>query len=526
MPRNQDGGPRLVTARLALAGLVVGLAVGLKVPNHFLAIAIALAAMSGWTSWPQRLRAAAVVAIGAAVGAAATALPWALRMQSEFGNPFFPLYGSGETALQFTRDLRVEPSVIGHAFERLATWVTSGGPNVDSTDLRAMMLAALALVSCTAPLLGRPSRAGEVRLDERRFGAFFVWGLVLWVLAGGVDRHAVALHLLIGPAIVVCCRCLLPGRLAVACVTLLVVASLLTVRPPDRGRQAWSRSWFDVQPSSALPLGATYVLIPRGGPLGFLPEAFPAGSVFVQGTFSTFVPPGSVLDQRARAVIADGPPDRTFAIVNAPPDGRALRCVKGLGLGFAVPCLPFHTGVGPMVACPLVRRPRGGDRGAPVLSPGPWTSPGWPGDGSLVVDEGWSYPEAWGRWAVGPRSTLHFKSSVPGPAVLEVLGYGFVGAAMPPLEIGVYVDGRHATDWRFAGEHDRAETTRTVCVPARASDDRIGIELRADSPRSPASVGQGPDHRPLTMGIHALRLRAAALGECPDRGAGASSPAT
>jgi len=105
----------------------------------------------------------------------------------------------------------------------------------------------------------------------------------------------------------------------------------------------------------ALQRPATYVLLSRtGAPLGFLAPFFPEGSTFVQYNFAAFVPPGSILERRARTILAGAHPDRTFVIMDGPPDDEAARVVRGLGFRLEAPCLPIGTALRAMTACPLL----------------------------------------------------------------------------------------------------------------------------------------------------------------------------
>jgi hypothetical protein len=511
LPRGGEDAGRTTTRRLAFAGLAMGFSVGLKLTNYFFALALAVAVALGWTSWRERVRALVSVGVGGAVGAVAAALPWALRMEQDFGNPLFPLFGRGETILTDARDVRFQPTGVLHALTYPWRWATGVAvtTEVPFTDVR--VLALLALVALVA-VDGAMRRRGGRDVGAGRLAAFLASGAVFWLLSSGLHRHAMALDLLVGPAIVLCWRRLLPARPAVVASAALAAVALVTVRPPDWGRQAWTSTWFDVTFPEALQSPATVVLIPRSGaPLGFLAERFPEGSTFVQSGFPTFVPPGSVLDHRAHAILAAAPAGRTFVVADAAPDAETRRVVRGLGFALETPCLPIHTSLREMTACPLVRWSGATSDG--LLLPDTWWSPG-DDDGAVLLDEGWSEAEAWGRWAVGPRSTLRLRPAPRGtaPSVLELVGHAFVGDALPPLTVDVVVDGRPATRWRLAGDADRAEATRSVCFPA--GGDSVTVELRADAPRSPASVGQSADARPLTFGLRRLRLRAAAAGEC------------
>jgi hypothetical protein len=357
LPPDGDEDPRSRTRRLAFAGATMGFALGLKLTNLFLAAAFASAVLVGWASWRERLRAGLAAGVGGGLGVLASALPWALRMQREFGHPLFPLFGVGQSAVEGARDLRYQPTGVLHALSYPWKWATGGGVSSELpfTDIRPLLLVVLAVTVCVTLLAASRAADGEIRVGERRLATFLGTGTGLWLAQSGLHRHAMPLDVLVGPAIVVCCRRLVGGRLAIVASAAVACAALATVRPPDWGHQGWSRTWFDVVLPPALQRPATYVLLSRSGaPLGFLAPFFPEGSVFVQHDFATFVPPGSVLDRRAWAILADTHPGRTFLIVDAPPDDEAARVVRALGFDLAAPCLPIRTALRAMTACPLL----------------------------------------------------------------------------------------------------------------------------------------------------------------------------
>ncbi len=67
LPLDGDG-PRSRTRRLAFAGAMMGVAVGLKLTNSFLAAAFGCAVLVGWTSWRERLRAGLAASVGGGLG--------------------------------------------------------------------------------------------------------------------------------------------------------------------------------------------------------------------------------------------------------------------------------------------------------------------------------------------------------------------------------------------------------------------------------------------------------------------------
>jgi hypothetical protein len=270
----------------------------------------------------------------------------------------FPLFGTGESAVEGARDLRYRPTGVLHALSYPWKWATGAAVSSELpfTDIRPLLLVVLAVATCAALLAASRATDGDTRIGERRLATFLVVGSALWLATSGLQRHAMPLDVLVGPAIVVCWRRLVGGRLAIVGSAAVACAALATVRPPDWGHQGWSRTWFDVVLPPSLERPATYVLLSRtGAPLGFIAPFFPAGSVFVQYNFAAFVPPGSVLDRRARMILGDARSDPTYLILDAAPDREVTRVARDLGFDLAGPCLPIHTALRAMRACPLLR---------------------------------------------------------------------------------------------------------------------------------------------------------------------------
>jgi hypothetical protein len=488
-------------ARLALAGLVMGIAVGLKLTNLFLVVGFVCATLVGWPSWRDRIRAAIGVGLGGVVGAVAMALPWAIRMYREFGHPLFPMYGSGETIARW-RDVRFQPDGVVAALAYPWRWATgvAVSSEIPFTDVRPILLVAAAACAVAAWRVPRPVSAGEADARARVVTFLFV-GTAVWLAVSGLHRFALPLDLLVGPALVLCCRRLLPVRGAIVASVCLVVVALVTMRPADWGRREWTRTWFDVALPKVLETPATYVLLGRSGaPLGWVVPSFPSGSVFVHGAYAKFVAPESVLARRARAIFDAAPADRTFALIDAPPDVSAAAAMRALGFDVAMPCRRVRSTFRPIAACPLRRAARSLTDMTPRLEPERWASPGWPGDGSLLLGAGWSAPQRWGRWAVGPRAMLRFRTAPPHAWIFEVVGHAPADA--PARAIEVWSDGRHVADWTFAREGDVAGRPQVACLVARDDDEPTVVELRT-------AAATGP-----SVAVRRMRLRAPQPGEC------------
>src|SRR5262249_50256652 len=154
------------------------------------------------------------------------------------------------------------PTGVLHALSYPWRWATGVGVSAELpfTDIRPLLLVMLAVTICVALLAGARAVKSRTGIVERRLATFIVAGTGLWLAQSGLHRHAMPLDLLVGPAIVRCCRRLVGGRLAIVASAAAACAALATVRPPDWGHQGWTRTWFDVELPPALQRPATYVL--------------------------------------------------------------------------------------------------------------------------------------------------------------------------------------------------------------------------------------------------------------------------
>lgn len=125
------------------------------------------------------------------------------------------------------------------------------------------------------------------------------------------------------------------------------------------------------------------------------------------------------------------------------------------------------------------------------------------GTGGLV--EGWSEPEAWGTWSVGPSSVI--RVAVPhaaGTSVTLALDFRTF-----PLPSG---DARTVTWHGPAGQQSWSIDAQTAHgrllfdVLPDATTGVVELDLRHDPVASPASLGIGPDPRPISIGVEQISV--------------------
>ena len=203
---------RLVAAaawRIGLAGLLVGLGLGLKLTLSYAAVGMA-AGLLFWTGVPAqaRLRAAALLSLGVAVGLAGCDGWWWLRLARYSGNPLFPLYnnlfGSPLATTGHFVDVRFLPRSRLQALFYPFLWAVDRAPLVTEPDqpMRDPRIA-LALLACLGLLVVGAWRRALVPGRVRFLCVLFLAGTALWERQFSIFRYLSLLELLSGPMLAI-----------------------------------------------------------------------------------------------------------------------------------------------------------------------------------------------------------------------------------------------------------------------------------------------------------------------------------
>ena len=124
------------------------------------------------------------------------------------------------------------------------------------------------------------------------------------------------------------------------------------------------------------------------------------------------------------------------------------------------------------------------------------------GNSSDFTPTGWSPPEAWGRWTVGPLAEIRLPLDRPlgTRALFHALVHPYVNRQHRPLHVEIYF-GKHllkTMTFRMPGR-------RTIRVPIPAAlaaqETRPVIGIRILNPKSPRTLGISNDPRELGLGF-------------------------
>ena len=306
-----------VDARSAvLAGLLAGLATGLKLTNAMYAIGLVAALCV--TSDGGRAKGRNLVACAAAalLGWALTGGWWHARMALVFGNPFFPQFGA-----LFPNDLALPVMVADQRWhprslieQVLWPFIFSWNPSRVTELPERQLLWPVLYVATLAWAAVRPPR---FRARTAVLLAFLAAAYLAWLEVFGVYRYLVAAELLAPLAMFAVLQAILPARAALRAVGVVLAASLATTFLSgfylwDRHSLAWQAASAEVPPLPA-PARTTVFLVTEDKPWAWLATLFPPEVAFVQ--LRSSMPEGPAFAPRVRAIARER--EMLFAVADA-----------------------------------------------------------------------------------------------------------------------------------------------------------------------------------------------------------------
>lgn len=295
----ERGNKQKALLMLNAAGLLIGLAVGLKLTTAIYVIGFAAAC----ALTPDLYRSAKVgmlfFASGALVGFLLTGGYWAATLWTEFGNPVFPmmngLFKSPYVEAINLADTRFMPKTLVEwlFFPFMFTLDRHAGLELPFRDVRfalfmIMLVVALAIWGYRS-LLSRSDGSLRPRMalphwSTRWLIIYIVFSYLAWLWVFSIYRYMTSLESLIPTAVLLLLGWLVQGDrrrltyIAASCYVLIVVF----VRAPDFGRIEWQDRFFGVKPPPLPFPDRTLVLIVSMEPISFVIPSFPREVRFIR----------------------------------------------------------------------------------------------------------------------------------------------------------------------------------------------------------------------------------------------------
>lgn len=299
--------------QLLLAGLVMGLGVGLKLTNGIYAPALCLALLLVPASSAMRLRAAFLFGVGVLAGIAITAGHWFWKMWTLFGNPLYPqfntLFHSPLAGPIAVGDLRWMPQ--GLVEKALWPFIFAMHPERISEIKLSMVVwpilyVALAALVCVSLARRRTAAAPGDVVERSRTSAllvFFALSYFTWLNLFSIHRYLVPLELMAPVVLWLVAQRLLPralaGKVAAVLIMLVVVCS---VPSKNWGRTGFAKQTFSAEVAVlADPQQSMVLTIHADPPMAWIATFYPRDLAFVSLVSGIESP---ALTQRIAAMLA------------------------------------------------------------------------------------------------------------------------------------------------------------------------------------------------------------------------------
>ncbi|MBV8977157.1 MAG: hypothetical protein JO261_14075 [Alphaproteobacteria bacterium] len=361
-------GPLLhVALWTALAGFIVGMAPGLKLPEAPFAVGFGVALLFIGGDWKRQATRLAAGAIAGLAGFALFSAYWMLKMQHLTGNPLFPYFNqyfhSSLALPRAYRDLRFVPTHFWREvfFPYLFTEDWSVADDLPFRDIRVMLAYTGVIVATLLAIFRRRSK-------DPLFAPGAVWVLFafaavsyfIWLKIFAIYRYITLLEML-APILIAAAVGLLPLPRRAQLLTLAATffVALLLTRPDFLDRAPLEEPYVGVAlPKLAHP-AHSMVLMTGNSPMGFIvPEMPPQIPVLRIDGWMVQPKDGTRLtaDMRARVSAFKGD---LYLMADSFDMTRAHDAVADYDLMIDWPkCTLFDTNLaGEYELCPLTRKP-------------------------------------------------------------------------------------------------------------------------------------------------------------------------
>ncbi len=363
----RDGSLVKGAALAAVAGLLTGSAVGLKLPEapFALGFAAALAILPG--DWRHRSARLLAGGLGGVIGVALFAGFWFVKMQHLTGNPLFPFFNQYfHSPLALTasyRDMRFIPTDLKHQllFPLLFSIDWGVADDLPFQDIRVGL--AYVLVILTLPLWFFLRRQREPMVVPAAAGALFVFTIVAyiaWLKVFGIYRYILLLEML-APLLIVVAVSLVPTTIRARLLTsaILLLGVLFTTKGGLLARAPLGDPYIQASVPPIADPAKAMILMTGETPMGYLAPSLPAEIPIVRIDGWMIQPQdGSRLTAQTRARV-DAFKGDLYVIFGPFEAARNRDALAVYGLAIEAPkCRDMETNLGGVYQfCPLTRTP-------------------------------------------------------------------------------------------------------------------------------------------------------------------------
>ncbi|MBD2623964.1 DUF2029 domain-containing protein [Microcystis flos-aquae FACHB-1344] len=314
---------------ILLAGLLLGLATGLKLTNALYSISFLIAINFLPNSWPDKLRNLMLSILSMAVGFSLTAGYWIILMWTKFANPLFPFFNKIfqspyiETDVNL-QDLRFLPRDIWQwlfypfYFAQEQTLVAE----LKFKESRFAIAYILIVILLGFILYRYGNKKLTFPVNNLIYTSnlsfllpFYLTAYLIWLMKFSIYRYLIVLELITPILIILIVVYFYPKRNPVLLVNLgIFVLILATVKPLDWWRIPWSDNYFSIDRQALVQYQDDVIVLWGGEPVGYVVPYFSSNTRFLRITGNFGLSPHTKMSKIAEEIIDKTPESSLYLL--------------------------------------------------------------------------------------------------------------------------------------------------------------------------------------------------------------------
>jgi hypothetical protein len=305
------------------AGLLLGLAAGLKLTNMVFVVGAPAFFLAGPALPRRRAAGVAQVTLGAAIGFLIVAGWWHITLWRRFHNPIFPyannIFRSPDYPPVGQRDWRFLPRSAWDIVRYPYYWLMGGSPTkflpspaseTDPKDARFALALAGAPVVLAIALFRRPR--GSALLARPETGLLLACAIdyLVWLFMFGILRYLMPVEILCGAVLLVLTDWVAAGPMRTRLLLVLAILVVVRVHVATWQRVPWQSHWGTIAPAP-LALQGTPLIFLTSVPTAFVALSLPVNARYVNlgcGEIDLCGPDQTSLTRQLRTELQAVPP--------------------------------------------------------------------------------------------------------------------------------------------------------------------------------------------------------------------------
>jgi len=292
---------------IGVAGLVMGLGVGIKPAVTIFAISSVIVLGISQTSWRNKVLGLLIYGVSGIMGGVISAGFWWWEMWRRFGNPFFPFYNDIFKSPYFTVSHINWSFYLPKQLWEYLLWPLIFSRDsyrvnqIHFFDIRFGLLYVLFVIWLSNIIFRKFQQISYTPVKQNILYdkglsniilLFFILSYIFWIRESATYRFLIPLELLVPLCFLILLEQLLPSQKVQA--TIAVGAALLTIlvfRPFNWGRLSWGDAFFSVNTAQFDTSKDSVVIMLGRSPTSYVIPEFPANFRFVrpEGYLFTYV---------------------------------------------------------------------------------------------------------------------------------------------------------------------------------------------------------------------------------------------